>query len=73
MNFPRHLSVVEWTHSFVNGYGLDKVAMFNETVISEELVKKLILEGTLDFEHHPKVVTMTKEQYNNLYDLGEVN
>lgn len=66
--FPEYLSVIEWTHEFINGHKLDKIAMFNETVVSEAEVRSWIEQGILDFEHKPTVVTMTKQQYENLFD-----
>lgn len=67
-SFPEHLMKIEWTASFMNGYELDKVALFNETVVSETEVRSWIEQGLLDIEHKSTVVTMTKQQYENLFD-----
>lgn len=67
-NFPEHLMKIEWTASYTNGYELEKVALFNETVVSEVEVRSWIEQGLLDIEHKPTVVTMTKKQYENLFD-----
>jgi len=66
--FPEHLMKIEWTASYMNGYEQEKVALFNETVVSEVEVRSWIEQGLLDVEHKPTVVTMTKKQYENLFD-----
>lgn len=66
--FPEYLMKIEWTHEFINGYKLDKVALYNETVVSETEVRSWIEQGILDFEDKPTVVVMTKQQYENLFD-----
>lgn len=65
---PKYLQVIEYTHVFLNGYELEKVAMFNSTVVSEVEVRSWIEQGLLDMEVKPQVVTMTKKQYENLFD-----
>jgi hypothetical protein len=66
--FPEHLEVIEYTETFVNGYKLDKVAMFNSTVVSQVEVQSWIEQGLLDIDSKPTVVVMTKKQYENLFD-----
>ena len=65
---PKYLQVIEYTRVFLNGYELEKVAMFNSTVVSEVEVRSWIEQGLLDIEVKPQVVTMTKKQYENLFD-----
>lgn len=69
--FPEFLSVIEYTVTFAKGVELPKVAMFNETVISETEVRSWIKQGLLGFEDKPTVVVMTKQQYENLFDHFE--
>jgi hypothetical protein len=71
--FPEFLSVIEYTVSFAKGVELQKVVMFNETVVSEVEVRSWIKQGLLGFEDKPTVVVMTKQQYENLFDHVSVD
>lgn len=71
--FPEHLMKIEWTASYTNGYELEKVALFNETVVSEVEVLSWIEQGLLDVERKPTVVVITKKQYENLFDQVTAN
>lgn len=66
--FPEFLEIIEYTETFVNGYKLEKVAMFNSTVVSANEVQSWIEQGILDIDTKPTVVVMTKKQYENLFD-----
>ena len=66
--FPESLSVVEYAVTSANGIEFQKVAMFNETVVSETEVRNWIKQGLLGFEYKPTVVIMSKQQYENLFD-----
>jgi hypothetical protein len=50
---------------------IPSVALYNETRISEEEVRKKIKDGTA--EHCDFIVVMFKSQYDNLKDLIEPN
>ena len=45
---------------------IPKVVLFNNKVISEEEVNKLIEEGQFIYEHDERIVVMSKRQYTNL-------
>lgn len=45
---------------------LPKVALFNNKVISDEEVNKLLDEGQFIYEHDERIVVMYKRQYDNL-------
>ena len=66
----KHIMMIEFTqtYSFVN---VPMVALYNETRISEEEVKKKIKEGRADNDDF--IVVMFKSQYENLKDLIEPN
>jgi hypothetical protein len=66
--FPEFLEVIEYTETFANGHTLDKVAMYNTTVVSTVEVNSWINQGLIDIETKPTVVVMTKQQYQNLFD-----
>ena len=66
--FPEYLMKIEWTAELANGYTVEKVALYNETVVSEVEVRSWIEQGLLDFDTKPTVVVMTKCQYENLFD-----
>lgn len=66
--FPEFLEIIEYTETFVNGYNLEKVAMFNSTVVMANEVQSWIEQGLLDIDTKPTVVVMTKKQYENLFD-----
>jgi hypothetical protein len=66
---PEHLEVIEYTATYTSGYKLDKVAMFNSTVISAAEVQSWIAQGLFECgDAKPQVVIMTKKQYENLFD-----
>lgn len=65
---PDHLMVIEFTQRMPRGYDLNKVAMFNDTVISEAEVRKWIADGVFEVENKATVVIMSRQQYLNLYD-----
>lgn len=65
---PEHLMIIEWSESLGGGRELEKVAMFNETVVSEATVREWIEKGLLDVVLKPSIVIMTKQQYRNLFD-----
>ena len=65
---PEHLMIIEWTESIGGGRELEKVAMFNSTVVSETTVRDWLERGVLDWVLKPSVVIMTKQQYQNLFD-----
>lgn len=71
--FPEHLMKIEWTASYMNGYELEKVALFNETVVSEAEVRSWIEQGLLDVERKSTIVVITKKQYENLFDRATAN
>ena len=70
---PCNLKKIEYQIAHGGIYVEDKVAMFNSTFISAEEVRKFIEDELIDFEYHPGIVTMTKEQYENLKDIVEPN
>lgn len=65
---PEHLMIIEWTEPLGGGRELEKVAMFNSTVVSETTVRDWLGRGVLDWVLKPSVVIMTKQQYQNLFD-----
>lgn len=69
-SFTEHLMIIEYTHVFANGYELPKVAMFNNTVVSEVEVRSWLEQGILDSETKQTVVVMTRKQYENLFDCN---
>jgi hypothetical protein len=68
MSIPCNLKRIEYTVVHGGTYEEQRVAMFNSTVISPEEVTKYIKDDLIDFQYHPKIVTMTYEQYENLKD-----
>ena len=72
--FPEFLSVIEFEELLATGdTPISKVAMFNETVVSESEVRSWIKQGLLDFDYKSTVVVMTKQQYENLFDHVSVD
>ena len=69
MSLPSNLKRIEYTVVHGRTYKEHRVAMFNSTVISPEEVNKYIKDELIDFKYHPKIVTMTHEQYQNLKDI----
>ena len=65
---PEHLMIIEWSEPLDSVRSIDKVAMFNTTVVDETTVRGWVESGLLDVVLKPSVVVMTKQQYNNLYD-----
>ena len=65
---PKHLMIIEFTMRMPRGYELNKVALFNDTVVSEAEVRKWIAEGVFEVENKATVVIMSRQQYLNLYD-----
>ena len=66
----KHLMMIEFTQLFA-GTPIPSVALYNETRISEEEVRKKIKEGNAD--NNDFIVVMFKSQYENLKDLVEPN
>ena len=64
----KHMMMIEFTqtYSFVD---VPMVALYNETRISEEEVRKKIKDGRA--ENDEFIVVMFKSQYENLKDLVE--
>ena len=66
----KHLMMIEFTQVLAST-PIPMVALYNETRISEEEVRKKIKDGTA--EHCDFIVVMFKSQYDNLKDLIEPN
>ena len=66
----KHLMMIEFTQVLASTL-IPMVALYNETRISEEEVRKKIKDGTA--EHCDFIVVMFKSQYDNLKDLIEPN
>ena len=66
----KHLMMIEFTQVLAST-SIPMVALYNETRISEEEVRKKIKDGTA--EHCDFIVVMFKSQYDNLKDLIEPN
>lgn len=66
----KHLMMIEFTQLLAST-PIPSVALYNETRISEEEVRKKIKDGTA--EHSDFIVVMFKSQYDNLKDLIEPN
>ena len=66
----KHLMMIEFTQVFAST-PIPMVALYNETRISEEEVRKKIKDGRA--ENDDFVVVMFKSQYENLKDLIEPN
>ena len=66
----KHLMIIEFTQVLAST-PIPMVALYNETRISEEEVRKKIKDGTA--EHCDFIVVMFKSQYDNLKDLIEPN
>ena len=64
----KYLMMIEFTQ-LLAGTPIPSVALYNETRISEEEVRKKIKDGTA--EHCDFIVVMFKSQYENLKDLIE--
>ena len=58
-----NIFIIEYDIS-VGPYNTEMVAMYNENVITEEEVVKLINNGNVDNDN--RVVVMNRKQYNNL-------
>jgi hypothetical protein len=59
---------IEFTQTFSDSVELSMVALFNETVVSENEVRSWLEQGLFDVDTKPTVVVITKEQYENLFD-----
>lgn len=70
MNKIKHLKVIEYEHKYPQVGIIPMIAMFNASRIDEEEVKKLILSS--EAEHNDFIVTMFKSQYENLFDLEDM-
>ena len=66
----KHMMMIEFTRLLAN-IDIPMVALYNETRICEEEVRKKIVDGTA--EHSDFIVVMFKSQYENLKDLIEHN
>lgn len=66
----KHLMMIEFTQVFA-GTPIPMVALYNETRISEDEVRKKIKDGRADNDE--VIVVMFKSQYENLKDLVEPN
>ena len=64
MNTNHHVKMIEYTEKYDFWAEQDNVALVDDRDISEEEVNRLIREGD---EYHPRVVFMTKKQYNNVF------
>ena len=71
MSYPKNLKRIEFTEVRRDIYEIEKVSMFNSSVISAEEVDKYIKSGLVTIGYNPNVVIMTKEQYENLKDVEE--
>ena len=60
----KHIMMIEFTQIIGGEYSMDLVALFNDTKISEDEVRKTIKAGRA--EHSDDIVLMTKKQYNSL-------
>lgn len=58
-----NIFIIEYDIS-VGPHSMDMVAMYNEKVITEEEVIKLINDGIVDTDN--RVVVMNRKQYDNL-------
>lgn len=58
-----NIFIIEYDIS-IGFYNMEMVAMYNENVITEEEVVKLIDDGMVDTDN--RVVVMNRKQYDNL-------
>jgi hypothetical protein len=66
--FPCHLMKIEFTQTFSDSVEIPMVALFNETVVSENEVRSWLEQGLFDVDSKPTVVVITQKQYENLFD-----
>ena len=59
-----HIMMIEFTKIFDGNYSMDLVALFNDTKISEDEVRKRIKAGRA--EYSDDIVLVTKKQYDSL-------
>lgn len=59
-----HIMMIEFTRVIGGTYSMECVALFNDTKISEDEVRKLIKSGRA--EHSDDIVLMSKRQYDSL-------
>lgn len=65
----KHLMVIEFVES-IGPIDVDMVAMFNDSVVSEESVRDYISKYGSNVGYNKCVAFMTKEQYENLKDVS---
>lgn len=68
MSRIKGLQAIEYSVDILKVYAEDRIALYNEERISEAEVREYIETGMIDCEYHPLIVTMRKEQYENLMD-----
>lgn len=68
----KHLMVIEFVES-IGPIDVDMVAMFNDSVVSEESVRDYISKYGSNIGYNKYVVFMTKEQYENLKDIPDID
>lgn len=66
--FPCHLMKIEFTQAFSDSVEIPMIALFNETVVSENEVRSWLEQGLFDVDSRPTVVVITQKQYENLFD-----
>lgn len=71
MNNIKHLKAIEYTLNHTGLYEVEMIALFNESRISEEKVRKLIVEDKVD--NNSFVAVIYKNVYENLYDLEDTS
>ena len=69
MSKIKGLQAIEYFVDVLKVYAEDRIALYNEERISEAEVREYIETGMIDCEYHPLIVTMRKEQYENLMDI----
>ena len=72
MSKIRGLQAIDYYVDVLKVYAEDRIALYNEERISEAEVREYIETGMIDCEYHPLIVTMRKEQYENLMDIDIV-
>lgn len=72
MSKIKGLQAIEYSVDVLKVYAEDRVALYNEERISGAEVREYIETGLIDCEYHPLIVTMRKEQYENLMDIDIV-
>lgn len=67
MNTLKHLEVIEYTGVSANNSKIEKVAIYNPTIVGAAEVRGWVEKNLLDVESKHGVITMTKERYVNLF------